>query len=123
MDRTVTGELFKLDFPDGGSSFIGFSKAGAEAYFKFLKATRPGRNSPLARAWAYYGEPRMTVLATLPAAELPEARIKAIAEHQTFWPKGYNDRLSVGLDKFHPVLAQILRIQRECNVVTDPALL
>lgn len=84
------GYVYKLDFP-GGLSYVGVTtKTPSERLKQHKKAARAGRGTAVCGAFREYGDPVITVLATVVDADLHEAEVKAIDEWGTLHPSGYN---------------------------------
>lgn len=85
------GDLYKLDFV-GGKSYIGASTYTAEKRYNIhKKAVLRGSPIPVHEAWRNLGDPKLTILKRGVSEEkLWSLEIKAIVQHGTLLPYGYN---------------------------------
>lgn len=83
-------ELYRLDFASG-KSYIGITRHTAAYRFEgHRRAARRSGKGVVYNAWRKHGEPTLTVLATLSESDMLAAEKRAIVDHGTRWPNGYN---------------------------------
>lgn len=89
MRRRQNGALYKLTFSDG-RAYIGATTMGVRNRFRLHQHSSRYSNIQLYKTWRSLGEPTLKVLAFAESDQLYDMEIKAIAEHSTLWPNGYN---------------------------------
>ena len=91
------GYVYKLTF-SSGKSYIGLTSRTVMQRIDQhrMDSKSPKRSFAVHHAWNKYGDPTVEILCEASGDELAEAERRAIVEHGTISPRGYN--LSIGGD-------------------------
>ena len=84
--------LYRLDFASG-KSYIGATTQKLKTRIRRHELAAnggAGKQFDVHRAWIEFGAPEIVLLAEIPAEELQQAEMEAVAKFNTLHPNGYN---------------------------------